>query len=384
MLISKELLHKIHVLCGMLLFGTGSSVTMKLQLDVECVGYNGVPHTFDKPIFQSIVMFFSMSLCFFIEKLIELFKRRSNKEAAYTQLEDGEKIPEKQASVFLILIPTTFDLIASTLMTFGLIYTPASVFQMLRGSMIIFSSFLSRIFIGKKIRYGQLIGIFISVIALVLVGVSAIRTPSTGLNETTGFQTAMGILMILIAQFIQAGQIVAEEFFMKNLTLPPLKIVAFEGIFGLIETVFIACPFGYFVPGSDYSTMQHNSFENTYDSFVCLIHSTPIIITTIIFAIAVLGLNAYGMMVTNAFNAVNRTLFESARTACVWLVMIIIEFCWAGHGEKLSWWSLLELAGFVILFFATLVYNRVVKIPFIEPLDQKIDAEENDKLVKEN
>ena len=353
---------------------------------MKCTGYNDVPHTFDKPIFQSIIMFFSMSLVIFVDLIMDFFRRRSA-SSNYAQLDesqDGEKEKqapkEKQASVFVILIPCTFDLIASTLMTFGLIWTPASVFQMLRGAMIIFSSILSRIFFGKKVRWGQLIGIIISVVALCLVGVAAVKTPSSGLTQVTGFQTAIGIGLILVAQLIQAGQIVAEEFFMKNLTLPPLKIVAFEGIFGLIMTLLIACPFGYFMPGSDYSPMAHNSLENTYDSFVCMFNSWGIMGIMVIFAVAVLGLNAYGMLVTNVFNAVNRTIFESVRTACVWLVMIIIEFCWEDHGEKLTYWSILELAGFVILFVATLIYNRVFEFPYIKRLDAKTDEEEKEKV----
>ncbi|ELP89403.1 hypothetical protein EIN_389880 [Entamoeba invadens IP1] len=382
MKVNKALLQQIHVLCGMLLFGTGSSVTMKLQLEMECTGYDNVSHTFDKPIFQSIIMFLSMSLCFFIEKLIELYQRRTAKGGEYAQMSDSEQT--ESPSVFVILIPTTFDLVASTIMTFGLIYTPASVFQMLRGSMIIFSSILSRIFIGKKVRWGQLLGIFISVVALIMVGISAISGGSSGLNETTGLQTFYGICLILIAQFIQAGQIVAEEFFMKNMSLPPLKVVAFEGIFGVIETVCVMCPLGFFLPGSDYSTMTHNSLENTYDSFICMFNSWGIIGIMIIFAIAVLGLNAYGMMVTKYFNAVNRTIFESVRTACVWVVMVIIEFCWKGHGEELTWWSILELAGFIVLFFSSLIYNRIIKIPFIEKYDLIIDEDEKQKQAKNN
>ncbi|KAL7717183.1 EamA domain-containing protein [Entamoeba marina] len=372
------------MLTGMLLFGTGSSVTMKVQLDMECTGYGGISHTFDKPFFQSIVMFSSMSLCFFIEKLLQLYDRLTNKEAKYEQLSDDGKVPKEQGSVFVVMIPATFDLIASTIMTFGLIWTPVSVFQMLRGSMIIFSSILSRIFIGKKVRWGQILGITVSFIALVMVGTSAVTSGQTGLVETTGFQTFMGICLILLAQLIQAGQIVAEEFFMSNLTLPPLKVVTFEGVFGLLEIALICCPLAYFVPGSDYSSMPHNSLENTLDSFICLFTNWQMILIMIIFAVSMLGLNAYGMFVTDIFNAVNRTIFECIRTACVWGVMLILEVFWPGHGEKLTWWSTLELAGFVVLFFATLMYNRVIKIPFLEKRDLLIDEEEKEKLVKDN
>ncbi|KAL7717182.1 EamA domain-containing protein [Entamoeba marina] len=383
-MVNKSLIRKIHMLTGMLLFGTGSSVTMKVQLDMECTGYGGISHTFDKPFFQSIVMFSSMSLCFFIEKLLQLYDRLTNKEAKYEQLSDDGKVPKEQGSVFVVMIPATFDLIASTIMTFGLIWTPVSVFQMLRGSMIIFSSILSRIFIGKKVRWGQILGITVSFIALVMVGTSAVTSGQTGLVETTGFQTFMGICLILLAQLIQAGQIVAEEFFMSNLTLPPLKVVTFEGVFGLLEIALICCPLAYFVPGSDYSSMPHNSLENTLDSFICLFTNWQMILIMIIFAVSMLGLNAYGMFVTDIFNAVNRTIFECIRTACVWGVMLILEVFWPGHGEKLTWWSTLELAGFVVLFFATLMYNRVIKIPFLEKRDLLIDEEEKEKLVKDN
>ncbi|KAL7722705.1 EamA domain-containing protein [Entamoeba marina] len=384
-MVNKSLIRNIHIITGMLLFGTGSSVTMKVQLDMECTGYGGISHTFDKPFFQSIVMFFSMSLCFFIEKLLHLYDHLTNKEAKYDSLDTGEgKVPQEQGSVFVVLIPATFDLIASTIMTFGLIWTPVSVFQMLRGSMIIFSSILSRIFIGKKVRWGQLLGIVISFIALVMVGASAITSGQTGLVETTGFQTFVGICLILLAQLIQAGQIVAEEFFMKNMTLSPLKVVTFEGVFGLFEIALICCPLAYFVPGSDYSTMPHNSLENTIDSFICLFTSWQMILIMIIFAVSMMGLNAYGMFVTDIFNAVNRTILECIRTACVWVVMLILEVFWPGHGEKLTWWSILELAGFIVLFFATLTYNRVIKIPYLEKLDKLLDEEEKEKLVKDN
>ena len=387
-MVNTDLLQKAHILTGMLLWGTGSSVTMKLQLDMECIGLDGVPHTFDKPIFQALVMFAGMSLCFFIDKLVSFYKRQTSETKQYQQLEDSDNIPEEEGNVLYILIPTTFDLIASTVMTFGLIFTPASIFQMLRGAMIIFSTILSRIFIGKKIRYSQLIGVIIACCAVVMVGAAAIGTPQTGLNETSGWQTFMGICLILIAQFIQACQLVAEEFFMKKVNIPPMRIVAFEGIFGFLETVMIAVPFAYFMPGTDYSSMRHNSLENTIDSFMCFASTWQIIVITIVFGISVFGLNVYGMMVTDVFNAVNRTIFESIRTACVWVTMLIIEAFWEGHGEGISWWSLLELIGFIILFFSSLFYNRILKIPFFEKKDKIIDEQEeekrNEKLIKDN
>ena len=382
-MVNTDLLQKAHILTGMLLWGTGSSVTMKLQLDMECIGLDGVPHTFDKPIFQALVMFAGMSLCFFIDKLVSFYKRQTSETKQYQQLEDSDNIPEEEGNVLYILIPTTFDLIASAIMTFGLIYTPASIFQMLRGAMIIFSTILSRIFIGKKIRYSQLTGVIIACCAVVMVGAAAIGTPQTGLNETSGWQTFMGICLILIAQFIQACQLVAEEFFMKKVNIPPMRIVAFEGIFGFLETVMIAVPFAYFMPGTDYSSMKHNSLENTIDSFICVFSNWQMIVIMIVFAVSVFGLNVYGMQVTSHFSSIFRTIMESMRTACVWITMLIIEACWPGHGEGLSWWSILELVGFVTLFTATLIYNRVFQFPCFVEKDLQMDEEEEQRRKRE-
>ena len=363
-----------------------------------CTSFGGITHTFDKPFFQSIAMFLSMVLALPVQEVISYVKRRSaQKQKAALSSEHSPLLPEesvindsegegsdapgaagaapkKHKSPFLIMIPAAFDLIASTIMTFGLIYISVSIFQMLRGSMVIFSTILTRIFLkGRRVRRYQLLGVVLAVIAICLVGVAGVLVPQANMSAGIG-QTIMGICLVILSQIIQAGQIVVEEFLLADLNMPPLRVVGFEGLWGLLFMIFIACPLAYVIPGKDYSPMPQNSLENTYDSLLCLGSNGYLILAVVVFCIAVLVYNCYGMLITNTFSAVNRTIFEAARTAVIWIVDLIIQAIFPGSpfGELWSKWSFLELVGFIILVFSSLVYNRVIVLPL--PLDYEKDA----------
>lgn len=376
-----------------------------------CTGFGGIKHTFDKPFFQSIAMFLSMLLALPVQEIMTLIKRKSSKPTGTSSehsplLPDDPTIndsdnenngaaknqkPKKQGNPLLIMIPAAFDLIASTIMTFGLIYISVSIFQMLRGSMVIFSTILTRIFLkGRRVRRYQLLGVVLAVIAICLVGVAGVMVPQANQSASAG-QTLIGISLVILSQIVQAGQIVVEEFLLADLNMPPLRVVGFEGLWGLLLMIVVACPLAYVIPGNDYSPMPHNSLENTYDSLICLGSNGNLIIAVVVFCVAVLVYNCYGMLITDSFSAVNRTIFEAIRTAAIWVVDLIIQAIFPGSpfGELWSNWSFLELVGFIVLVLSTLIYNRVIILPL--PLDYEKDVvkkvpeedeeedEENDK-----
>lgn len=286
----------------------------------------------------------------------------------------------KKTNPIIMMIPCACDLIASTIMTFGLIYISTSIFQMLRGSMVIFSAILSRVFLDRKIRSFHFVGLCLACLALVMVGIAGMMIPQTN-TSVTAYQTFMGCCLVVFSQLIQAGQMVIEEFLLKNVNLPALKIVGFEGIWGTLLMIIIACPLAYLVPGKDYSTMPHNSLENTWDSLLCLASSGEVIGVTSVFMFAVLMYNCYGMLITDTFNAVNRTIFEAVRTTCIWVTDLCIHAIWphSPYGEVWDMkWSWLELAGFVVLISSSFTYNGIIKIPgldYSEPRRKKAEDE---------
>ena len=344
-------------LCGMLLFGTATSVCMKVMLQLKAAGYMGHVHNYDKPFMQSILMFFAMAFSLLIAKIWD--PEAKNK---------GKRPPSSWRQRIMVSIPAAFDLFASTLMTFGLIYINVSIFQMLRGSMVIFSAILSIIFLKKKIKGYEWIGITATMIALIMIGVAGAKIPAIGEDDgsseetvTTG-QKVLGSILVILSQLVQAAQIVTEEFVLKDIDMPALEIVGWEGAWGFLMMVFVAFPFAFIVPGKDPSPLG-TSLENFMDSFIQLFTNGKVAIVCVVFLVAVLAYNMFGMLVTSCSSAINRTIMEAARTLLIWVCMLICAKTDAGFGELWVNWSWLELAGFIILVLSSLVYNGILKLP---------------------
>jgi hypothetical protein len=103
--------------------------------------------------------------------------------------------------------------------------------------------------------------------------------------------------------------------------------------------------------------------------------------------VVILGLNVSGMIVTEITNATMRTIIESMRTLCIWVVEIILYYALEkttygqhhpGSGEEWSVWSWMQLSGFGLLVTGMFVYNRMVRLPFLnydkDPVELTEDA----------
>ena len=77
-------------------------------------------------------------------------------------------------SFFICLLPAICDLGGTTLSGIGLLFTSASVFQMLRGSIIVFTGALSVVFLGRKLATFQVFGMFCTVVGVTIVGMSSL------------------------------------------------------------------------------------------------------------------------------------------------------------------------------------------------------------------
>ena len=85
------------------------------------------------------------------------------------------------------------------------------------------------------------------------------------------------------------------------------------------------------------------------------------------------------MLVTSELTAVHRTIFEALRTFFIWIVDLIIYQIDEDFGEDWDNWSFMQLAGFLILVVAMLIYNRVIKLPHFRYPDINDTQEEEHK-----
>ncbi|CAG5124412.1 unnamed protein product, partial [Candidula unifasciata] len=219
------------LMLGMLVTGSINTITKKAQLQCVTEGFyykddNGTsskPHNFNHPWFQTWLMFIGESTC-----LLGLFfaRRSENKErekviawAAKVGHEPPGPLTRPRVWQWILLVPTFCDLLGTSLAGIGLIYIDASVWQMLRGAIIIFAGILSRVFLKRKLKYIHWLGMVVTMLGLVLVGCSSVFKN----HSSQGSKAIIGIVLILAGQLVSASQMVIEEMFLKKKNFPPLQ-----------------------------------------------------------------------------------------------------------------------------------------------------------------
>jgi len=76
-------------------------------------------------------------------------------------------------NLFLLALPSSCDIMGTTLVNVGLIMVPASIYQMVRGFLVVFVGLFSVIFLKRRLTISQWGGLFLVVLGVSLVGMDA-------------------------------------------------------------------------------------------------------------------------------------------------------------------------------------------------------------------
>ncbi|GKT22520.1 hypothetical protein ADUPG1_012143 [Aduncisulcus paluster] len=276
--------------------------------------------------------------------------------------EEPDDPVEYEIAPWWSIIPSAvFNLAGSFLLNIGFaLGVSPSIFQFLGGSVIIFSALFSIIFMKKCLKGYQWYAIGICLVGLILVAASGALSDSSGddVDSTSIQQQILGMALVVLGQVAYASQFACEEHIMAKLHASPNQIVAFEGIYGVIITLFILVPLFYIIPGDD-----NGHAEDFFETFIMIKNNWYILLPSFGFVFSIALYNLCGQNVTAITTCVHRTLLEALRCVVVWTVSVIEGYTVHSLpiGETLSWWSILEAVGFIILTYGTLVYNDIVK-----------------------
>mgnify|MGYP003751764391 CR=1 FL=1 len=212
------------IMAAMLTFGTLNTVLMKMQ-DEVVVGTDadGKPRKFTHPYFQCAVMFVGELFC------LLLFAIKKGIFGA----------PTNDINPALIAIPALFDIAGSSLMFIALTMCAASVYQMMRGVIVVITAGMAVAFLGRKQYAHHWISLLTIVSGVFFVGYVSIMA-SKG-SASVGETSLTGIILLLAAQCFTGGQFVSEEKLLGGRTLDPLFVVGMEGFWG-------CCVFGILLP----------------------------------------------------------------------------------------------------------------------------------------
>jgi drug/metabolite transporter (DMT)-like permease len=350
-------LYFLFVTGGLLVCGTFNSLIAKLIYGFTSVGWRGTEHHFRKPWFQTTNMFVGMVLCLPIKYLTSRLcaKKAAAEEQPLLQTKTDGEDTNKAQSPTMVIIPAVADLLATGLMMSGLVFTTASVYQMMRGAQVVFCTILSVVFLQTKLDQFQKMGILITVFGITIVGLASCLADSG--TEATPIPVStqlFGIFLILLAQLVQAVQMIMEQWLLQDIQMDALEVAGYEGLWGSILCFTVFLPLAYLLPGSD-----EGHLEDSYDSMLMLYHSRSIVLCEFLNCLSVLSYNWFGLVVTQDFTAMHRVIIEASRSLMVWISDLVIFYVITdgAFGEAWTWSSWLQLLGFGVLLSGTIVYN---------------------------
>ena len=257
---------------------------------------------------------------------------------------------------FVWAIPAMCDLLGTSTMYVGLTWTFAASFQMLRGSVIIFTGLLSVAFLGTRLKIHHWIGMGFVILGLILVGVGDTVFGGGAHGYSPSFVLA-GDLLIVLAQVITAIQMTVEEKLIKKYKVPPMQAVGWEGVFGFFTLSLAMIPM-YFIPWHLPSPPQiwqmTPRFEDAIDAFSMLGHNWRLLFASIGTVISIAFFNFAGLTVTSTMNATTRMVLDSVRTIFIWVFSLAIG--WQDFQP-------LQPVGYFILFVGTCVYYDIIIMP---------------------
>ncbi|XP_071384877.1 solute carrier family 35 member F6-like [Centroberyx affinis] len=293
-------------------------------------------HTFSHPFVQAVGMFLGEFSCLAVFYILLCHDRRRPEP----RMNAGQSF-----NPLLFLPPAMCDMTGTSIMYVALSMTSASSFQMLRGAVIVFTGLLSVAFLGRRLVASQWLGILITIMGLVVVGLADFLSGYKNTHKLSDIIT--GDLLIILAQIIVAVQMVLEEKFVYKHDVHPLRAVGTEGFFGFFVLSLLLIPM-FFIPVGSFGGNPRQVLEDALDAFCQIGHQPLILLALLGNTVSIAFFNFAGISVTKEISATTRMVLDSLRTLVIWAVSLALG--WETfHG--------LQVLGFVVLLVGTALYN---------------------------
>lgn len=350
-----------------LVAGTFSALLCKMAYDTSSEGLDGTTKPFAKPIMMLLLMFAGMVPAIFIWLVQQSF------------LKEGDRDQISYRTMAILVIPSLCDLLCTLLLLVAQLYITASLWQMMRGSIIVITAILKTVVLDHNLKKHMWLGVSIITFAMLLVASTSFFEPT---NETSK-DPRVGIVLVLIGCIAQGVQYVFEEKVMAVDNAPPLVVIGCEGIWGTILTLLVVYPVAYLSPGSD-----NGSFENPFDAIQMIKSSPSLQMLTWTFIVTVTCYNCMAVYVTKYLSAIWHAILDNFRPITIWgLDLAIFYFIFPNQGFGEAWTpsSWLQLVGLLFLFLGTAVYNGSI-VQFEESNEYKRinenNSNNNDSIIK--
>ena len=389
--------------------------------------------TFEQPVIQTVQMFIGESGCwlvilgFWIHRTYLTKKDAPLLYSTIAQDEEQDALLERTGSVedahpaakamvaktegrvelagwriTLLALPACCDITGTTLMNVGLLFVAASIYQMTRGALVLFVGVFSVIFLRRKLYVYHWCSLFLVVVGVGLVGLAGaifkgdknpaepilpgdghgktdlmmalalvVRDAAMRAAEPAVLHIVLGIFLIAFAQVFTATQFCLEEWILEKYALEPLKVVAWEGSFGLLVTLLGQLILHFAVGTSKAGT---DGYFDAREGYREVFENKAILVSSFLIMISIGGFNFFGLSVTRTISATSRSIIDTCRTLFIWIVSLGLGW------ESFKW---LQVVGFALLVYGTFMFNDLVRPPLKACMPKRRDMENRGELLPE-
>ena len=184
---------------------------------------------FFHPFVQTFTMFIGEFACLLVFLSLSRWSASFKKGLESSKAAARKKGVTKDVPLFVPMIPTLCDITGTTFSYAALTFMTASVASMMTGAIPVFTAILSVTFLKRKLNKQHIVGVFLVTVGVTLVGLSHF------LNATSeGSDPSLGLILKVISLLLSAVQFTVEEMIVNHGFIHPLKMVGFEGFWGLI------------------------------------------------------------------------------------------------------------------------------------------------------
>ena len=251
--------------------------------------------------------------------------------------------------IFVFAIPSFLDLCTACLLYTGLILIAPSVYQMMKGFLVIVVSIYSIVFLKLKLFRHQVVGVVLILIGVIIVGSISITNVAPSAKNP-----GLGIVLLIIAQLFAGGNFVTEQLYLKDIKVHPLQVVGIEGLAGMVYFL-VLLPLLNLIPCEHPDLFNGGSVENSIEALRQIENSLVIFLCVLGFMFGITFYYFTGVTVTKKAGALARSTVETCRALIIWIISILIG------------WEIFippQLVGFCFIVAGTAINNEVLKISY--------------------
>ena len=285
-----------------------------------------------------------------------IYRKEDIEEIRMSQINSNTK--KTQMEIHLISIPAIFEFFSTAVGNLSYVNLSASISTMFDGGNTIGVFLLSIFFLKNKHNKYNFIGVGLLLLGLFFISLSAIKDDS---KETDLFETIVGIICCLLCNVFSSFHSIAEEYLLKTRFCHPIKLIGFEGLFGIIFTFFFILVFDQVrCPKSIESICirddKNGLFLDNLDMAYRQIKEKKIIFVIIFIQFLVYVLYNYSyIIITDVADAATNVVLYNLNAVFIWIFFLLpID---KENQEKID---ILQIIGFIVLTIGVFIYNEIL------------------------